>query len=347
MATTTNYGWTTPNDTDLVKDGAAAIRTLGSSVDTTTKNLNPETTLGDISFRSATSNVNTRLGIGSSGQVLTVAAGVPSWATSDDANAIQNTIVDAKGDIVAASANDTPARLAVGTDNHRLVAASGEATGLKYVADTQNTVIDAAGDLVYGTAADTLGRLAIGTAGQVLKVNSGATAPEWGTAASAGGWTELASGSIAASATGFDLTSISSSYYELKLFLNDVNTSSSAGYQVYLRFNNDSGNVYSGYYTGQDTTSFFSGKYNLVTYAAIGTNEDAVGGHNYVITIPNYTNASGPKFLRATQNQKQGNIVQDLTIGWFAATPAAIDRITLLTDTQTFDGGTYKLYGVK
>jgi hypothetical protein len=37
MATTTNYGWTTPDDTDLVKDGAAAIRSLGSSIDTTLK----------------------------------------------------------------------------------------------------------------------------------------------------------------------------------------------------------------------------------------------------------------------------------------------------------------------
>jgi hypothetical protein len=81
MATTTNYGWTTPDDTSLVKDGASAIRTLGSSVDTTTKNLNPETTLGDLSFRSSTSNVNTRLGIGGTGTVLTVASGVPSWAT--------------------------------------------------------------------------------------------------------------------------------------------------------------------------------------------------------------------------------------------------------------------------
>ena len=80
MATTTNYGWTTPDDTALVKDGAAAIRTLGTSVDTTTKNLNPETTLGDIAYRSSTSNVNTRLGIGSTGNVLTVAGGVPSWA---------------------------------------------------------------------------------------------------------------------------------------------------------------------------------------------------------------------------------------------------------------------------
>ena len=33
MATTTYYGWTTPNDTDLVKNGASAIRTLGSAVD--------------------------------------------------------------------------------------------------------------------------------------------------------------------------------------------------------------------------------------------------------------------------------------------------------------------------
>ena len=81
MATTTNYGWTTPDDTALVKDGAAAIRTLGSSVDTTTKNLNPETTLGDIAYRSSSANVKTRLGIGTTGQILTVAGGVPSWAT--------------------------------------------------------------------------------------------------------------------------------------------------------------------------------------------------------------------------------------------------------------------------
>jgi hypothetical protein len=81
MATTTNYGWTTPDDTALVKDGASAIRTLGSSVDTTTKALNPSTTLGDIEYRSSTANTNTRLGIGSTGQVLTVSGGVPAWST--------------------------------------------------------------------------------------------------------------------------------------------------------------------------------------------------------------------------------------------------------------------------
>jgi hypothetical protein len=35
MATTTNYSWSKPDNTAYVKDGASAIRTLGSSVDTT------------------------------------------------------------------------------------------------------------------------------------------------------------------------------------------------------------------------------------------------------------------------------------------------------------------------
>ena len=125
MANTTNYNWETPDDTDLVKDGAAAIRTLGSSVDTTTKALNPSTTLGDIEYRSATANTNTRLGIGTTGQVLTVAGGVPTWATSDDANAIQNALLTTTGDTIYASGASTPARLGIGTTGQVLTVAGG------------------------------------------------------------------------------------------------------------------------------------------------------------------------------------------------------------------------------
>jgi hypothetical protein len=81
MATTTNYSWSTPDDTALVKDGASAIRSLGTAIDTTTKALNPSTTLGDIEYRSSTANTNTRLAIGTSGQVLSVSGGVPAWTT--------------------------------------------------------------------------------------------------------------------------------------------------------------------------------------------------------------------------------------------------------------------------
>jgi hypothetical protein len=55
-----------------------------------------------------------------------------AWVGFDDSNAIQNSIVDAKGDIVAASGNDTPARLAVGNNGETLVANSSTSTGLAY-----------------------------------------------------------------------------------------------------------------------------------------------------------------------------------------------------------------------
>jgi hypothetical protein len=80
MATTTNYSWSTPDDTALVKDGAAAIRTLGSSADTTVKALNPGTTAGDIDYYT-TSTAKARVGIGTAGQVLKVNSGAtaPEW----------------------------------------------------------------------------------------------------------------------------------------------------------------------------------------------------------------------------------------------------------------------------
>ena len=75
------------------------------------------------------------LASGTNGQVLSVNTATATgleWVTSDDANAIQNSIVDAKGDIIAATAADTVARLAVGTNGQVLTAASGQATGLQW-----------------------------------------------------------------------------------------------------------------------------------------------------------------------------------------------------------------------
>ena len=114
MATTTpNFGWTVPTSTDLVKNGATAIETLGDSIDASFVGLKG----------------------GTAGQVLSKTSGTDlafTWVAQDDSNAIQNAIVDAKGDLIGATAADTPARLAVGTNGQILTADSTAATGLAW-----------------------------------------------------------------------------------------------------------------------------------------------------------------------------------------------------------------------
>lgn len=97
---TTNYSWPMPTTTDLVTDLPADFAAFGQPVDTSLKALNPETTLGDISYRSSTANTKTRLAIGSTGQVLTVAAGVPAWGSVASAGLVQ---IGAKTTFTAAS----------------------------------------------------------------------------------------------------------------------------------------------------------------------------------------------------------------------------------------------------
>jgi hypothetical protein len=70
-----------------------------------------------------------------------------AWASLDDPNAIQNTIVDAKGDLITATGADTPARLAVGSDGDTLVADSAATTGLRYqLVNNGNLVINGSYD---------------------------------------------------------------------------------------------------------------------------------------------------------------------------------------------------------
>ena len=113
MANTTNFNWETPDDTDLVKDGAAAIRTLGSAIDTSLVDLKGGTT-GQVLAKNSNTDMD--------------------FIWSADASGIPATIFDAKGDLIVASAADTAARLAVGTNGHVLTANSGATNGVEWTA---------------------------------------------------------------------------------------------------------------------------------------------------------------------------------------------------------------------
>jgi hypothetical protein len=141
MATTTNYSWTTPDDTDLVKDGAAAIRTLGSSIDTTTKNLNPETTLGDISYRSSTANTNTRLPLGTAGQVLKVNSGAtaPEWGSAPSGGANWS-LLNSGGTALTGAQTITVSSVPTGTDKIMiLVEGASSASASSFITIRLNT----------------------------------------------------------------------------------------------------------------------------------------------------------------------------------------------------------------
>lgn len=113
MATSPIYSWPEPDNTDLVKNGALAIRTLGDAIDTT---------MGTM---------------------------------------VAKTIVDAKGDLIAATAADTVSKLTVGANNTVLTADSSTATGLKWAAPSAASAIGASvynqgGNISYTINTETL-----------------------------------------------------------------------------------------------------------------------------------------------------------------------------------------------
>lgn len=104
-------------------------------------------------------------------------AGINVGAHTSDPSSLAN------GDIwYDSTANELTARI---NGSSVVIGTSGSA------AVATDTIWDAAGDLVQGTGANTAARLAIGTAGQLLRVNSGATAVEWATVGGSGTMTTV------------------------------------------------------------------------------------------------------------------------------------------------------------
>ena len=169
------------------------------------------------------------------------------WVTSDDANAIQNTIVDAKGDLIGATAADTPARLAVGTNGQVLTADSTAATGLAWATPSAGSSNVAGKNVIINGAFDIWQR------GTSIAVNAAAyTTDRWM------GFRGVAGMTVSRQSTN-DTTNLPFIQYCARVQRDSGNTSTST-----LQFTSpiETSNVYR--YTGQTITMSF--------YARAGAN---------------------------------------------------------------------------
>ena len=206
----------------------------------------------------------------------------------------------------------------------------------------QPTIIDAAGDLIYGASNDTPARLAIGTAGQVLTVNSGATAPEWATPAS-GSLTQIATQNMAGLNT-VTFSTIPQTYRFL--VVQGTNLVTAANQELAMRFNGVTSSTYFRVYVRSDSATANSS--GAQPYFRIG--DTGVSGAPSAVfhTVPNYTIANTNKGYFGVCNNHGGQLLEWHIGGNSTDVDAAVTSITVYAATggsPNFTTGTITLFG--
>lgn len=135
-----------------------------------------------------------QLGVASGVATLGADAKVPMAQLPASSGGIAATLLDAKGDLIAASAADTPAKLVLGADGQVLTADAAAPLGVKWAAapgasgGIAATIIDAKGDIIAGSAPDAVVRVPVGADGQVLTADGTVAAGvKWAAVSGSGG----------------------------------------------------------------------------------------------------------------------------------------------------------------
>jgi hypothetical protein len=216
------------------------------------------------------------------------------------------------------------------------------------VTNTMATAINAAGDLIYGTANDTFTRLGIGTAGQVLKVNSGATAPEWGTVATASGLTFISRTAFSNVASQAIDGVFTSTYDNYLIILEDCSAATAAD-DLYLQLRYAGPTTETGTYYGWCETFDLSGAegglgWSSVSAAVIstatGTSVNTGSGH---LVIQRVGNSSEKAAITGTYTENE--TLSGFTIFGGSVNTARTYTGFLLKSSSTNITGVVTVYG--
>lgn len=318
---TTNFGWVMPTSTDLVTDLPADFNTFGQGVDTTLAELKGGTTGQILSKTSATDMDFTWIAV-NPGDItgVTAGTGISGGGTSGTVTVSIDTAVTA--DLTTAQTMTNKTLTTPKISNYTT-----------------------AGDIVYGTGSSVISRLGIGTAGQVLTVNSGATAPQWSTAASGGGMTLLSTTNL----TGASVTvsSIDQTYNNLYLLIENAYLAIDTYIEMTANSDTTLTNYQGAFVVLQNGTTAF----RTLNAELMGNGIDGGTARANLFTATLYDYAGSTFKTWATYSSYYGDTGANRqynsfgNVIWYGS--AAITSLTFKAAGSTFAAGTVKIYGVK
>ncbi len=256
MANTTNFNWETPDDTDLVKDGATAIEALGDSIDASLVDLKGGTS-GQVLAKNSNTDMDFVWVTDAAGDITGVTVSSPLTGGGTSGTVTVGILSGTTSNLGAVQLSDST------SSTSTTLAATANAVKTTY--DLANgavakSIVDAKGDLIAATAADTVSRLAVGTDNQVLTADSStATGLKWATPTSASGLTFIKSQTIGSAVSSVTVTGAFSATYDNYLITINGGAGSNNNNSVMTLGSTSAGYYMSGYYvsmTGTTVTGF-------------------------------------------------------------------------------------------
>jgi hypothetical protein len=203
------------------------------------------------------------------------------------------------------------------------------------------------GDTIYSSSGSTPARLGIGSANQLLRVNSGGTAPEWATI-STGGMTLLSTTTLSGATT--TISSISGSYNNLQIVVLGA-TNNTANGVFGIEPNSSASISQNGTIIGQNLNESYNNKLFLCDPTVSGLQPTRTQTDNgWVISIFNYASTTQSKVFSvfgAYRCDNLGGANGGFRSGGIINTTSAITELLFRNTGGTFSAGTVLVYGVK